>query len=51
MEKGLNRVAITPSEYVKHTVFQIWMQIWIVRRDFYVENISALEVNFGWQEA
>ena len=20
-------------------------------RDFYVENISALEVNFGWQEA
>ena len=38
------------SEYVKHAVFQIWMRIWM-RRDFYEENISALEATFGWQEA
>ena len=46
---------ITPSEYVKQAVFQIWTQILVVSgplgRDFYVENISAFEVNFGWQEA
>ena len=48
--------AITQSEYVKHAVFQIWTQILVVSVsyngcDFYVENISALETNFGWQEA
>ena len=43
-----------PSEYVKHTVFQSWTQISVVSAstgyDFYVENISAIEVNFSWQE-
>ena len=41
-----------PSEYVKHTVFQIWTRILVVSGSlgtrFLVENISALEANFSW---
>ena len=37
-----------PSEYVKHAVLKIWTRILVVSvsgRDFYVENIAALEAN------
>ena len=51
----LTGFAITLSEYVKHAVFQIWTRNSVVSASvgmqFYEQNISALEANFGWQEA